>query len=176
MAEKLLACISIKQLIKLAITFFCLIITTGIQAQSIDSSVLKNQWTASWITVPGEPANDYGVYLFRKNLQLSAKPVSFVVHVSADNRYKLYINGKLVSLGPARGDVNHWNFETVDIASYLQAGNNIIAAKVWNEAEWRPEAQISLRTGFILQGATAADSIINTNDSWKCIRDNSYTR
>ena len=95
--------------------------------------------------------------------------------MSADNRYKLFVNEKLVSLGPARGDLTHWNFETVDIAPYLQAGQNIIAARVWNEAEWRPEAQITLRTGFILQGASTAEHIVNTNDSWKCIRDSSYS-
>ncbi|HKZ68118.1 MAG TPA: alpha-L-rhamnosidase N-terminal domain-containing protein [Chitinophagaceae bacterium] len=159
---------------KFSILLFCLLIETGIHAQLIDSSILKKQWTASWIAVPGEQANNYGVYLFRKNVELSTKPVSFVIHVSADNRYKLFVNGKLVSLGPARGDLTHWNFETVDIASYLQTGKNSIAAKVWNEAEWRPEAQITLRTGFILQGATATEQVINTNDSWKCIRDESY--
>lgn len=163
-----------KYLPKFSLLFIYLLIAANIYAQSIESSILKKQWTASWIAVPGEPANGYGVYLFRKNVELSAKPASFVIHVSADNRYKLFVNGKLVSLGPARGDLTHWNFETVDIASYLKAGKNSIAAKVWNEAEWRPEAQITWRTGFILQGATAAEQVVNTNDSWKCIRDNSY--
>src|SRR5688572_6220820 len=105
--------------------------------QNIDPAILQKQWTASWIAVPEEGANSYGVYVFRKSIELLNKPVSFVIHVSADNRYKLYVNGKLVSLGPARGDLTHWNFETVDIASYLQAGKNTIAARVWNEAEFR---------------------------------------
>jgi len=143
-------------------------------AQPADSYFLKKPWNAYWITVPGEQPNGYGVYLFRKSIDLSAKPASFIIYVSADNRYKLFVNGKLVSVGPARGDIEHWNFETVDIAPYLQAGQNSIAAKIWNEAELRPQAQLTLRTGFILQGVTAAEEMINTNDSWKCIRDNSY--
>ncbi|MGZ8540289.1 MAG: alpha-L-rhamnosidase-related protein, partial [Chitinophagaceae bacterium] len=163
-----------KLFLKFSILFFCFLTGAGIQAQSIGPAILEKQWTASWIAVPGEQPANYGVYLFRKSLELATRPASFVIHVSADNRYKLFVNGNLVSLGPARGDLTHWNFETVDIASYLQTGKNIIAAKVWNEAEWRPEAQISLRTGFILQGATAAEHIANTNESWKCIRDNSY--
>jgi hypothetical protein len=162
------------QFIRLSILLLCLAVSSRTQAQSIDASILKKLWTASWIAVPGEPVNEYGVYLFRKRIELTIKPASFVVHVSADNRYKLFVNEKLVSLGPARGDINHWNFETVDIAAYLQPGNNIVAAKVWNEAEFRPEAQISLRTGFILQGATRAEHSINTNDTWKCIRDQGY--
>jgi alpha-L-rhamnosidase len=79
-----------------------------------------------------------------------------------------------VSMGPARGDLFHWNFETVDIASHLKTGENIIAALVWNEGPTRPEAQISLMTAFILQGNSAAEEVVNTNDSWKVIRDASY--
>jgi hypothetical protein len=48
----------------------------------------------------GDTGTSYGVFYFRKNIDLAAKPAMFIVHVSADNRYKLYVNGTLVSLGP----------------------------------------------------------------------------
>jgi hypothetical protein len=54
----------------------------------------------------------------------------------------------------------HWNYETVDLAPHLTAGKNIIAAKVWNEGEYKPEAQISWRTGFILQGNSPAEQAV----------------
>lgn len=158
-------------------TFFTLALIfsiINIHAQQIDPDILTKQWDAKWITVPGEPPNDYGVYLFRKTIDIKKLPASFVIHVSADNRYKLYVNEKLVSLGPARGDLYYWNFETVDIARFLTEGNNIIAAKVWNEGNIRPEAQISWRTGFILQGNTDSEDILNTDNTWRCIRDLSY--
>ncbi len=142
-------------------------------AQKLDSTVLYRSWNASWIEVPDESSNNYGVYLFRKSITLAARPESFRIHVSADNRYKLFVNEKLVSLGPARGDLEHWNFETLDIAPFLRDGKNIIAARVWNEGEWRAEGQISLRTGFILLGDGPAQ-ILNTNKDWKCICDSSY--
>lgn len=143
-------------------------------AQAIDQAILQKRWPAFWVTVPNESADGYGVYLFRKTVELNTKPETFIIHVSADNRYKLFVNEKLVSLGPARGDLSHWNFETVDIATYLKAGKNILAAQVWNEGEWKPEAQISSQTGFILQGGTNKESVVNTNSSWKCMRDSSY--
>ena len=130
-------------------------------------------WNAYWIAVPNESAHDYGVYLFRKNFTLTSKPSHFTIYVSADNRYKLFINGQLVSLGPARGDIFHWNYEIVDLANYLRNGENTVAAIVWNEGEARPEAQISYRTAFILQGATKTEEIINTDKTWKGIRDKS---
>src|ERR1039457_778245 len=101
------------------------VMTFSVTAQKITPSILQKQWSAYWIAVPAEPAKEYGVYLFRKNLQLSQQPASFTVHVSGDNRYKLYVNSILVSLGPARGDLSYWNFETVDLAPYLKAANNM---------------------------------------------------
>ncbi|WEK34973.1 MAG: alpha-L-rhamnosidase C-terminal domain-containing protein [Candidatus Pseudobacter hemicellulosilyticus] len=138
------------------------------------NSGLPGNWTASWIVPPGEEGRAYGVYYFRKSIELAAKPQRFIVHVSADNRYKLLVNGQLVSLGPARGDTYHWNYETVDLAPFLSAGKNIVAAQVWNEGEQRPEAQISVRTAFIIQGASTTEELLNTNNTWKCIRDEAY--
>ena len=135
---------------------------------------VDRSWNANWIAAPNDPGNGYGVYYFRKNIDLAAKPGRFVIHVSADNRYKLYVNGKLVSLGPARGDTYYWNYETVDLAPWLVAGKNVIAALVYNEAENRPEAQITVRTAFIVQGETAAEEVLNTNTSWKCVKDKGY--
>ena len=42
----------------------------------------------------------------------------------------------------ACGDISHWNYETLDISSNLKAGENVIAAVVWNHGEWRAEFQI----------------------------------
>ncbi len=140
-----------------------------------EPDVINKRWHAQWITVPGASNDGYGVYLFRKTIELSTIPNKFIIHVSADNRYKLFINKKLVSMGPARGDIAHWNYETIDIASYLTTGKNIVAAQVWNEGEFKPEAQISIRTAFILQGNTSAEGMINTNPTWLCEQDKSFS-
>lgn len=136
----------------------------------------KILWKAFWIGLPDAPAKEYGVYHFRKEIHLSLKPASFLVHVSADNRYKLYVNQQLVSCGPARGDTYFWNYETMDLAPYLKEGKNSLAAVVWNEGDYRPEAQISIRTGFMMQGDNEqVSSMVNTDESWKCIRNTAYS-
>ncbi|MEI9921519.1 MAG: alpha-L-rhamnosidase C-terminal domain-containing protein [Bacteroidota bacterium] len=139
----------------------------------ISISSFAQPWKAVWIT-SDESNNQYEVLKFRKSFDLSSKPSSFVVKVSADNRYKLLVNGTLVSMGPARGDLYHWNYETVDIAQYLIAGKNVVAALVWNEGPMRPEAQVSLMTAFILQGNSEAENVVNTDSSWKVMRDDGY--
>jgi len=129
---------------------------------------------ASWVDVPDSPSGDYGVYHFRRTFDLPAKPASFAIRVSADNRYKLFVNGELAAVGPARGDVLHWRYDPVDIARYLKAGRNVLAAVVWNFAELAPVAQMSLKTGFLVQGETQAERIADTGPNWKAIRDAAF--
>lgn len=144
-------------------------------SQSLNSANERKSWNANWISAQGIDGNAYGVYYFRKNINVDEKPERFIIHVSADNRYKLFVNGELVSLGPARGDIYFWNYETLDLAPFLKSGENNISALVWNEGELRPEAQMSIRTAFILQGNTEKEEILNTNNSWKCMQDMGYS-
>ncbi len=102
------------------------------------------------------------MFHFRKSFTLERVPASFVIHVSADNRYRLFVNGTSVSLGPARSDLDHWRFETVDIAPQLKPGRNVLAAVVWNFGIWSPMAQLSERTAFIVQGDTEQEQVVNT--------------
>lgn len=126
---------------------------------------------ARWITAPGAPRHDFTVVHFRRAFDMAVAPASFVVKVSGDNRYQLFVNGKRVAWGPARGDLRHWRRETVEIAPYLHAGRNVLAAVVWNFGELAPMAQISNETGFLLQG----DRAVETGKEWKCAVDPSYS-
>ncbi|WP_338877372.1 alpha-L-rhamnosidase C-terminal domain-containing protein (plasmid) [Spirosoma sp. SC4-14] len=142
---------------------------------TLPAELRQKPWSAKWIAVAGEPAQEYGVYHFRKQINLTGKPNSFVVHVSGDNRYKLFVNGQLASLGPARGDIHHWVFETIDLAPFLKEGTNTVAAVVWNFGRQGPAAQTSLRTGFILQGNSERERILDTSPAWKGIRNPAYS-
>ncbi len=144
-------------------------------APAINPELLRQMWTASWIVAPGMPAFDYGVMHLRRTFSLVDVPRRFVVHVSGDNRYQLFVNGRRVAKGPARGSLNHWRFESVDLAPWLQAGPNVVAAVVWNHGEHAAESQVTWRTGFILQGDTDAESVLNTGPAWRAYRNPAYT-
>ncbi len=144
-------------------------------APPVNPVLLHQAWPASWIAHPTAPACEYGVFHFRKSFDLVARPGRFVFHVSADNRYRLFVNGTSVCFGPARGDLFHWRFETVDIAPWLKAGRNVIAAVVWNFGQLKPAAQISLRTGLIIAGDSAAEQVVNTDRSWRVVQDAAYS-
>jgi alpha-L-rhamnosidase len=140
----------------------------------ISPKLLKDPWPARWIAHPTAPGREYGVYHFRKNFNLTEKPENFVIHISADNRYIFYVNGHYVGNGPARGDLQHWRFETIDIAPWLTSGKNVLAAVVWNFGQYIPWAQITNQTGFICQGNSENAYIINTDESWKVIQNQAY--
>jgi hypothetical protein len=89
-------------------------------------------------------------------------------------RYELFVNGERAVWGPARGDLFHWRYETVDLARWLRPGSNTLAAVVWNDGEHAALAQISNRTAFLLQGDGDAEQIANSGKEWKCIRNTAY--
>jgi len=136
--------------------------------QTTSSTQMRHIWRASWITHPTASTSDYGVFHFRRVFELAQKPEKFIVHVSGDNRYRLFVNSKYVCEGPARDDLHHWPYESLDIASHLQKGNNIIAAQVVNYGEDKPGGQFSYMTAFILQ--SDGDPDIDTGAGWKVIR------
>lgn len=136
---------------------------------------LSRMWKAAWISHPSASLLEYGVFLFRREVLLSKIPGAFIIYVSGDNRYKLYINGQYVSNGPARGDELNWNYETIDIAPFLTQGKNVIAAEVVNFGVNRPLAQHTYQTGFLLQAAdNAADSINTGSNGWRVIENKAY--
>jgi hypothetical protein len=139
-------------------------------SQTTGEDLVNHVWKASWITHPGGPQREFGVFHFRKTITLDSVPQRFVIHVSGDNRYELFVNGDRVLAGPARGDLDHWRYETLDIAPHLVAGRNVLAAVVWNFAELAPQAQMMNETGFIVQGDGSAEEIVNTGQSWKAFK------
>ncbi|MBN2001697.1 alpha-L-rhamnosidase N-terminal domain-containing protein [candidate division KSB1 bacterium] len=163
--------------------FFSLLLfvrSTGLLAQETASQVnnewenLRHSWQAQWINHPEDEGTGYGVFHFRRNFQLETKPEQFLIYVSADNRYRLYVNGVDVCHGPARGDLLHWRYETIDVAAHLKKGKNTIAALVYNFGIYKPVAQHSYRTAFILQVKDKTFQYINTDGNWKVYKNPSY--
>ncbi len=161
-----------KKLLNFFLVLSCLHSNAQNAAQQIYG--VQPEWSAYWISMAGVSLREYGVFHFRKTFQIDTIPLSFVVHVSADNRYRLFVNGSPVCNGPARGDLYNWYYETVDLAPFLKKGKNLIAAMVWNMGEMAPVAQISNRTAFVLQGNTEKEKLVNTGKDWKVFSNKAY--
>jgi hypothetical protein len=126
--------------------------------------------------------------MFRRTFEI-ADPAQrqLVAHVSADSRYLFFCNGRLVGRGPAKGDVNHHFYESLELRPLLRAGRNVLAALVldMSRVAHRPTdlgAPCSVMTytgGFVLDGvlcdaAGAAIEDLSTDAKWKVAVDTAH--
>jgi len=84
--------------------------------------------------------------LFRRHFLLKRSFQKAVLYVSADDYYKLYINGRFVGQGPAPSYHFRYNYNEIDVTPYLKEGENVIALhtlyqglinRVWQSGDLR---------------------------------------
>ena len=133
----------------------------------------RGTWPCQWIACPdaGQPPF---VTAYARRFTLPGAG-TFRVHVSADERYELFLDGERVGRGPERGNIDHWYFETYDLR--MDAGAHVLVARVWTLGfEDRPFAQHSLRPGFLLaaEGDHTLDLMATGAAPWKAKRLGGY--
>jgi len=143
-------------------------LVTGLLAQ-------PKPYEAPWITYPTASVTNYGVYHFRKEIMLDNVPDKLVINVSADNRYHLFINGQRVCYGPAKGDLQTYKYDVIDVAPYLTRGKNVLAVLVYNAGKDRPISLLSAQTAFFLKSEDDNHSEINSDGSWLTYKNPAYS-
>ena len=78
-------------------------------------------WTPDWEIGDDHEAR---VVYFRKEVELTNTiPASKKIRITADSRYKLYVNGLFVTEGPQKAlDTKEWYVDTAELAPYLMTG------------------------------------------------------
>jgi len=130
---------------------------------------------SNWITHPSAVFSENRIYLFRKKFTLSGKPVSASLSISAEARYKLFVNGIRAAFGPCRSSGEEKYYDTIDIAHCLKEGENEIYCEVLQLADngdmTKPCVIYGVRrTGNMLLALSLAcgEAVICTDDSWEC--------
>ena len=78
---------------------------------------------SNWIWIPSWSEADKKIprtVLFRKSVKLTETPQEAELEISADIRYKLYINNNLVDGGPSKGDKSICFKDYPEITRYLR--------------------------------------------------------
>lgn len=84
--------------------------------------------------------------LFRKTFVSDESIERACMYISADDYYKLYINGRFVAQGPAASYHFRYNYNEIDVTPYLRRGKNVIAVhtlyqglinRVWQSGDCR---------------------------------------
>ena len=88
--------------------------------------------SAKWIW-PGGAMYLQNCYAgFRHDFSLERLPSAAPLSLTADQSYRLYVNGRYVCRGPVRGYQESWHYDTVDILPFLKPGHNWLAVEAHN--------------------------------------------
>lgn len=133
-------------------------------------------WSQSW---KHKDKKKTRLVYFRRTFILNEKAVSAEIKISADTRYKLYVNGRLAEVGPSRGDREVWYYDTIDIAPFLQIGKNAICvivlrypieSKLGNHGLFRNEIPGLYFSGTIADKDSKEIILdISADSNWKCM-------
>ncbi|MFH1024798.1 MAG: alpha-L-rhamnosidase C-terminal domain-containing protein [Planctomycetota bacterium] len=111
----------------------------------------------------------------RRTFRLATVPRKAVIGVTADSRYRLYVNGQAILRGPARGYAPSWPYDEIDIAPFLRKGVNVIAALVHQYGVGTFQYVHAGAAGFLLWG-NAGGTDISTNPEWRVRPAPGYSR
>lgn len=125
-----------------------------------------------WITHKSAGASDNKTYAFKKSFTLN-KLDDATLDISAQARYKLYINGTFVACGPCKGTREKTYFDSLDVKSYLRLGENELYIEVLQLVSDDMQGKMSPIEGVIRVGAMLLTAELNcgeltlqTDDSW----------
>ncbi len=85
---------------------------------------------AQWIWIDGEPSPPNYYLVARRTFALDEAPGRATLHISADSRYVLFVNGRRVGRGPNRCWPFDQQYDSHDVARHLRPGQNVIAVLV----------------------------------------------
>ena len=119
------------------------------------------------------PSIDY--YLrFRKTFTLDTLPSNALCQISAESEFVLYVNGQRVPITQYSDYPNHKTYTSVDLASYLTCGNNIIAILVYRVGTGT-FTHIPNTPGLLF-ALQLPNTIICSDDSWRFSPSKSFTQ
>ena len=141
----------------------------------------------SFIWAPSAPAGQQACVVFRKTFELKERPASAALHLFADSRYILWINGTCVQRGPCRFDPKAPEYDTIDAAGFLRPGTNVLAVLVHHyhdgKAADHPQAAFNGRIMRHAPGLAAslefaqtggAPQTVRTDASWRASKQNRF--
>ncbi len=152
-------------------------ISDSIPEYQVISTEKKGDWMAKWIWDKENLTENNAWMCFNKKVTLDSVPQELIADISADSKYWLYINGETVVFegNVKRGpDENGGYYDSIDIAPYLNEGENSICALVWFWGDQKNYSYSSSGQGGFIFEAKNDDITIISDNSWKVKKHESY--
>ena len=99
-------------------------------ATELEAAFLAGRWRADWIWADDAPRDGRHVVALQKQFELADVPARAPARWCAVSRVTLYVNGVEIGRGPVRSNPRTQPADDIDLAPYLHAGTNTVAALV----------------------------------------------
>lgn len=140
-------------------------------ARAADLPPLSADWI--WLTDSEKAAQPYNQTIEAapgQAFDVAGRPRSAVMRITADSYYRLFINGRWVNDGPGRAWPLHYEYDVIDVASYLRERGNVIriVSRYNGVGDFHrvPQAP-GLLAQLDIEGADGQWTSIKTGASWK---------
>ena len=140
---------------------------------SMNAETTASRLQSSMIWSPAAPAGKQAYVAFRNSFELDRKPASAPLHLFADSRYMLWVNGSHVLRGPCRFNPKRPEFDTLDIAPHLRAGANSIVVLVHHYPTTNGRI-MKHAPGLTVLLEGDGREILRSDPSWRCSADTEY--
>lgn len=94
-----------------------------------------------------------------------------LLHITADSRYILYLNGEYLGQGPVRGWPQHYPYDTYDITPYLREGQNTLAVLVQHFGEGNFQYNLGPAGLLVQLEDERGRALLVTDESWRWSRE-----
>jgi len=132
---------------------------------------------AYWIWPTVRPAQNQYAFA-RKVFDLPSEPIKAEVLVTADSRYRMFVNGRFVCRGPARCYPEHQAYDEIDLAPYLRRGKNCIAILAFHFGCDTLQSVCSNRAGILLAGQAICRRgrrvKLSTGSDWRIVEASAF--
>ncbi len=98
-----------------------------------------------WNILEGDLTGRFAYYRCEIEVKQKAK---LVINITANSRYRLWVNEQPVLSGPCKGDLTRQYYETVDLSEHLKIGKNIFAVQVLYNQAYTAVKQTDERAGI----------------------------
>jgi hypothetical protein len=129
---------------------------------------------SSMIWSPVVPTGTQAYVAFRKSFDLTKRPDSASLHLFADSRFLLWVNGRHVLRGPSRFHPDRPEYDTLDLAPHLRAGRNAIVVLVHHYAGATSGRIIRHDPGLTALLLADGREILRSGADWKSSADTEY--
>ena len=123
-------------------------------------------WHAQWIWAPGPGQEPNSYWCFRREFSLQEPPAAARLFITADTRYKLWVNGQLAGRGTPQSQPYFQYYDERDVADLLTAGANCIAIVV-NYVGNVPDTRGGLLAELV---DDQGETVVATSPDWRVVR------